>query len=533
MPAIDHIREELKCKLNDYKTVEDFLGGPTAVRQGRERYLPMPEPVLSTDSEDVKKKKEARYTAYLTRAVFYDAVAATLGGLIGQVFAKDTAIEVPTQMDPLVTDIDHAGTPLEMQAKKALWFCLGFGRGGLFTDYPNVAAQKQEEGADPAAVDTVVTVKDMKERNLRPKIILYSHSQIINWRVSNVGGRVMATLVVLKEEGVAEDDGFEETKETQYRVLRLSKDLVYSQEVWKPGNDGQAFVLAEASQPIDANGNPFQEIPFSPFGWESNTFEPDSIPLLGLAELAAGLWRNSADYQENVFYMGQSTVYFSGLSIDWVKEAMKNGVRLGSREAVLLPVGGTAGIIVAEANTQVVESMRLLMEQMVALGAKLVEVKQGGGQKSATEDANDEAAQNSVLSSSANNVSSAYVQQLKFCARFMGIDVPEDENADDALDFQLNTDFALSRMTSQDRQVLLAEWQGGALTWEEYRWNLKRAGLAYEDDKKAKDAIDKDQEQRIQDGLTGGIQGDPGSQNQPPGKKDPAQQDPNGDPAAQ
>lgn len=526
MPAIDHIREELKLKLNDYKTVEDFLGGPTAVRQGRERYLPMPEALLPGDSEPAKTKKQARYEAYLVRAVFYDAVAATLGGLVGQVFAKDTAIEVPALMDPLVTDIDHAGTPIEMQAKKALQYCLAYGRGGLFTDYPNVAAQKQEDGADPAITDTVVTLKDMQEQNLRPKIILYSHTQIINWRVASVAGRIMSTLVVLQEEGVAEDDGFEETKETQYRVLRLSKDMVYSQEVWKPGLDGQAFVLAEASQPIDSKGAPFQEIPFSPFGWENNTFEPDSIPLLGLSELAKGLWRCSADYFENCFYMGQSTVYFSGLSIDWVKEAMKNGVRLGSREAVLLPVGGQAGIIVAEANTQVKEAMDMIMQQMVALGAKLVEVGSGGKVKSATEDANDEAAQNSVLSSAANNVSSAYVQQLGFCARFMGIEIPEDENANDAIDFQLNTDFALSRMTSQDRQVLLAEWQGGAITWEEYRWNLKRAGLAYEDDTKAKDGIASDQEQKIQDGLTGLRVEAPGSQNQPPGKEVPAKEVP-------
>jgi hypothetical protein len=105
----------------------------------------------------------------------------------------------------------------------------------------------------------------------------------------------------------------------------------------------------------------------------------------------------------------------------------------------------------------------------------------------------------------------------------MGIELPEDPNAEDALDFQLNTDFDISHMTSQERQVLLAEWQGGALTFGEYRWNLKQAGVAYEDDVKAKEAIDKEEEERIQKGLMGGATGDPGSQNKPPGNTDPAE----------
>jgi hypothetical protein len=518
-PQIDHVRQELAVLLSDYQTVEDFLAGPTRVRQMGERYLPWPEPILPGDTPKVAEQKKARYDAYLVRAIFIGLVKKTLTNLIGQVFAKETAISVPDSMLVIVNDADHAGTSLEMQAKKALEYGLGFGRGGLLTDYPNVLAGTQEE--DSAATQAVVTVKQLQEQNLRPKIMLYNYRQIINWRVSTYGGRVLPSLIVLKEEVVADDDGFKETKVEQYRVLRLTAG-VYSQELWVKSKTGnQAFDLDSTAVPVDSSGKTFDEIPFAPFGSESNTLEPDDIPLLDLVEIAKGLWHNSADYQENVFVMGQSTVWFSGLTEEWVKVAMKDGVRLGSRNAVLLPEGGSAGIISAEANGQVVESMKMLMEQAVTLGARLVEV--GGKVKSATEDSNDEAASTSILSSSTNNVSSAYLKSLTWCARFMGIELPEDPNAEDALDFQLNTDFDISHMTSQERQVLLAEWQGGALTFGEYRWNLKQAGVAYEDDVKAKEAIDKEEEERIQKGLMGGATGDPGSQNKPPGNTDPAE----------
>ena len=49
------------------------------------------------------------------------------------------------------------------------------------------------------------------------------------------------------------------------------------------------------------------------------------------------------------------------------------------------------------------------------------------------------------------------------------------------LKYQLNTDFAIATMNAQDRAQLIAEWQGGAITDEEMRKQLERAGVAYED----------------------------------------------------
>ena len=185
--------------------------------------------------------------------------------------------------------------------------------------------------------------------------------------------------------------------------------------------------------------------------------------------------------------VGQPTPWGAGLTEDWVKEVWDGEIRLGSRAFVPLPVGGTCGLLQASPNTMPKEAMELKERQMVALGAKLVEQQQV--QRTATEASAENIVENSVLSSVAKNVSAAYVQALTFAAEYA--------NVSGEIEFELNTDFEIARMSAQDRQQLLSEWQGGGITWDEYRWNMKRSGIAYEDDKEAQAKI----KAELDDGL--------------------------------
>lgn len=119
---------------------------------------------------------------------------------------------------------------------------------------------------------------------------------------------------------------------------------------------------------------------------------------------------------------------------------------------------------------------------MVALGAKLVE--QVAVQRTATEARQEEASEVSVLATCAKNVASAYRTALTWCGVFLGTDQEPE--------FDLNTDFEIGRMSAQDRAQLIAEWQAGAIAFEEMRFNLRRANVAYLDDEAAKDAIEEE-----------------------------------------
>lgn len=461
MANVSYVRDEVAKMKIKWDLIKDCLIGQNAVKAGREKYLPKPNP---TDTSEENRK---RYDQYVERAVFYNVTQRTHAGLVGQVFQTDPVAELPSLMDPLVEDTDGAGVSLEQQSKKALGEVLAFGRCGLLVDYPNVGE--------------VASRQDLLDGKVRPTIILYDPWDVINWRTKTIGAKKLLSLVVIAEQYIVEDDGFEMKTDRQWRVLRLEDETgVYKVEIWREENG--TFQEYEFYYPTDANGNNLREIPFTFIGAVNNDAAVDQPPLYDLAALNIAHYRNSADYEEACYIVGQPTPYLAGLTKDWVEDVLKGQVHLGSRAAIPLPAGGTAGLIQANPNSMPKEAMEAKERQMVALGAKLVE--QRAVQRTATEALQEEAGEVSVLATSAKNVAAGYRTALTWCGLFLGTtEEPE---------FDLNTDFEINRMNAQERQQLIAEWQSGAITFEEMRFNLRRANVAYLDDEAAKDQLEEE-----------------------------------------
>ena len=461
MPNVSFVRDEVAKMKGRWDLVKDCLSGQKAVKDAREKYLPKPNPA------DLSEENKKRYDQYVERAVFYNVTQRTHAGLVGQVFQQDPIAKLPALMEPLLLDTDGAGVALDQQSKKALGEVLGYGRCGLFVDYPNVgeAASRQ----------------DLLEGKVRPTIILYDPWDIINWRTKTVGAKKLLSLVVIAESYVVEDDGFEAKADKQWRVLRLEeKTGAYRVEIWREENGTHQEY--EHYYPTDANGNNLKEIPFTFVGSINNDPNVDLPPLYDLATLNIAHYRNSADYEEACYIVGQPTPYLAGLTKDWVEDVLKGQVHLGSRAAIPLPQGGTAGLLQANPNTMPKEAMEAKERQMVALGAKLVE--QAAVQRTATVAKQEEASEVSILATCAKNVAAAYRKALEWCGVFLGTDQEPE--------FDLNTDFEIGRMSAQDRAQLIAEWQAGAIAFEEMRFNLRRANVAYLDDEEAKDAIEEE-----------------------------------------
>lgn len=446
-----------------YKLIRDVLSGPLAIKKAGTLYLPNPDP---TDSSEYSV---ARYQNYLDRAIFFEATYRTHEAFVGQVFYRETQVEVPEQLEVIVVNADGQGIGLIQQSKNAVGEVLALGRGGLYTDYTTA----------PGSIGA--TVADQQSGAVRPIISFYQAENIINWRHSVINNQRTLSLVVLLEQYEAEDDGFDIKLKDQYRVLKLDKtsgNLVC--QIWRDG-----VIFGEPTNPTRGDGTPWKRIPFEFIGSRDNDPDPDKPPMEGMAHVNIGHYRNSADYEEMVFISGQPTPYASGITEVWMKEYWKGEIHLGSREFIPLPANGQLGLLQMETSTIAKEAMDQKESQLVALGAKLIESKSVA--TTATEENRDSVMENSVLSSVAKNVSQAYQNSLMHACAY--------ENIPDAkVVFEINTDFELTRMTSQDRDQLLKELQGGGITWEEYRWNLKRGGIAYEDDKKAKRKIDAEME---------------------------------------
>lgn len=461
MPNVNYLRKELKEAKKRYDVIRDCLGGEIAVKARGTVYLPMPN---STDASD---ENSQRYSSYKLRATFYNVTKRTLDGLCGQIFVREPVVEVPDKMNIIVSDADGGGVNLTQLAKEAVQYTLGYGRAGIFMDYPATAA--------PA------TLAQLEAGDIRPTFTLYAPWDILNWRTIVRGARELLSLVVLEETYIENDDGFEAKEKKQWRVLRLVNN-VYTVEIWKQEGTGN-FRAGETFIPTDAAGKTLTEIPFTFVGAKNNDNMVDEAPMYDIAALNIAHYRNSADYEESAFMVGQPTPVFSGLTEDWVKNVLKNKVMLGARGAISLPVGGDATLLQANPNTMPFEAMQHKERQMVALGARLVEQK--SVVRTASEANIDQATESSVLASTAKNVSSALTWGLRWAGKFLGID-------DEKIKFELNTDFDIATMSPEDRRQLIEEWQTGAIAWEELRTNLRKSGIATMDDKEARGKIDEE-----------------------------------------
>lgn len=232
--------------------------------------------------------------------------------------------------------------------------------------------------------------------------------------------------------------------------------------------------------PLDANGQPWQEIPFQFVGALSNkpemeahggveTFFPDTMvsPLYDLAVLNIAHYCNSADYEASAFISGQPQPWMSGLDVEWRDTLVKNGLSIGGGTVIPLPQGGAFGIAQASPNTLVRQAMLDKQDQMHQLGAKLIELQRGN--KTATQSLHDMGNDNSVLALVCDNVSAAYQQVLNWAARFMG----GEENAV----FSIDTEFVTNSLDAVSIQAVVQAWQAGAIPEADMWSSMRKLGV--------------------------------------------------------
>lgn len=482
MPNVSFVHPAVRKMLPLYEVIRDCLGGEVEVKRRRQKYLPMP------NNEDQSKENIARYQAYITRAVFYNVAQRTQGGLVGQIFMRAPNYKVPDVLKPVIEDATGSGVPLEQLAAEASSFAVAYGRCGIYVDYPSV----EVTGAAPD--DSVaVTKADIDSGDVRPVVQVVPPWDIINHRVKKRGAKIILSMVVFREDYVLKDDGFETTIRDQYRVLRLDDKDEYVIDIYRNRMGSKPDFTFN---PKDSKGQPINEIAFSFVGVQNNDSVPAIPPMYDLCALNIAHYRNSADFEEAVYMLGQPTPWFSGLTEEWVDKVMKGGVGLGARGGIMLPVDGAAGLLQVEPNTMAKEAMDQKEAQMLSLGAKLVEATQAGGVAStATEASIDNISETSILSSVAKNTASAIEWALEWGAVFVGA-------SEEGIEYKLNTEFDLTGMDANERAQLLKEFQSNGITFSEYRMNMKRAGIATLPDAEAKKELDKQAEDALAKAVT-------------------------------
>src|ERR1700748_1465879 len=328
--GVEFVRADLSEALKDYVIIDDAVSGERRMKECGETYLPMP------DAHDKGSANKERYKAYIKRAVFYNVTQRTLDGLVGEVFLRPPITEVPDELQAVIKDANGDGVSLEQQAKTALSSVLSKGRGGVFVDYP--------------VTDGETTRQQQLDRQIRPTICFYRPEDIINWQTIKRGGKWLLSLVVLRERyDRIGADGFTVEVYIRYRVLKLVNDI-YLQYVYEqignaptidqaPGGVVATGATAVNSVPqvfniVGPDGQPFREIPFTFIGARDNSQKIGPMPMLPLATLNIAHFRNSADYEESIYIVGQPTPVATGLNASWVKDILKGVLKFGSRGGI-------------------------------------------------------------------------------------------------------------------------------------------------------------------------------------------------------
>jgi len=410
----------------------DAVRGSVAIKEKKHQYLPVPD----NDSGDERKGTETvRYRQYMKRALFTNFTGRTKNALVGAAFRKDPIIELSDDLNYLVEDATGDGLSLTQLAKDELSNLLETGRSILLVDYPQT--------------DENVTIEDVRRMNLRASIIPYTAEQVINWKSDVVEGQRKLVACTIAENYLEPLDEFDHTKKIQYRVLRLRPDG-YTQQIYR---EEEPFTTE--FYPKRADGSNWQEIPLMFIGSKNNDSTIDDAPLSDIAEVNLAHFRNSADYEESCFLVGQPTLFIThSLSVEQFKQFNPQGIKLGSRAGHVLGETGSATLLQANENQLVMRAMEAKEQQMVAIGARIITDR---ADRETAEAARIRfASENSVLGDVVGNLSDALTKCVEWVGEFMGVDAGDSRFIvnREFYDRDVDPQMLMSMVTLLDRDII-------------------------------------------------------------------------------
>lgn len=408
--------------------------------------------LIELNPNDKSKENITRNEQYRKRAIFYAIASQTVQGMVGTVFRKWPTLELPGELQYMSENADGAGVSIYQSAQSTVDDVLRKGRAGLYVTFPQTEGEVKR--ADILAGRYVATIHR------------FSAEEIINWRVSRDGARSYIDLVITRERDESTvENGYSTEYVHIYRELYLdhlkdgegntiSEREVFHERVWREDSN-KLITPISMSIPRDADGNYWEEIPFTFVGSENNDADVDNAPMLPLVELNIGHYRNSADYEDSVWFCGQAQPFMTGLTQDYIEMLRANNMYIGSRNLLGVPSGETFGFAQALPNTMVREAMQDKITAMIQLGARLMQT--GSATKTATQAEADKESQTSVLALVASNVSEAYTKCIQWACAYMGAN-PED------MHFTLSQDFVAPSASPQMLQQMVAGFLSGAIT---------------------------------------------------------------------
>lgn len=437
---------------NVWKTIRCCLDGSNAIKRENTYFLPNPDE-LNFDAK--------RYRDYLMRANFEGITAKTLYALVGNVFRKPIFTELPNDLEYLNSNADAKGNDLDSVCRQVFKEIISLGRVGVLVDFP----YSEED----------LTLAQVQSQEYKAKISVYIAENIVNWCTRIINSSEVLDLVVLKEYVTicSNESEFIKTDRERYRVLKLTDQNIYVQEIWDLIDENKnEFAITETITPKNAKGLPFRYIPFVFGGSYNNIPDVNKAPLEDLSNLDVSLYRNSADLEEMIYLMGQPTLVLTGLTQNWITDTLQNKATLGIRTPIFLPENSTAQILQVNPNPFLQEAMKEKRRTMISLGARIILDK---NQPEAAEAIRlKQSGESSLLATAVMNTEDLMMTAIDFCSDFMIGEIEESK-------VDINKDFINLRLTPDEIRSLISLWQTGVISLPILRNRLRDGEIINED----------------------------------------------------
>ena len=434
-----------------WELVRDCVKGDKAIKDKGTQYLPKP------CAHDNSQENTIRYSQYKTRAYFMNVVKRTKTALVGSAFFNKPSVDLEPQLEYMLDDCDGNGLGIIQKAKQVVGEVTETGRFGILVDFPRVEGESSKMDIENGA---------------RPFFACYKTEAIADWRVKRFGAISKLSAVKLLEQSEMVDEYGFSTGEFYdiERVLYLDDEGFYAQKV--TGNDQEAIY-----EPLDANGNRFRQIPFQFIGSENNDYTVDESLLYDLAVLNVAHYRNSADYEESVFKVGQAML---AIYTDNGEDDLSGDFAFGSSNALLLAQGDKAEILQAKPNLLVENAKNMKLQEMKAIGAKLITPTK---QQTAEAARIEHGAEVASISTVSENVSDALTKCLAFADMMLSTN-PSFDNA-----FIMSNEFFFTAMDATMRKTWIEDVMAGNVTKEDY-WAALRESRLLPETRKDEDIAD-------------------------------------------
>jgi hypothetical protein len=443
------------------KNIDNWINVDNVVdSDGVEQYLVYLNPL---DTSDLNK---ARNNAYKGRAVFYALAGQTVQGMLGMAFSKAPSINIPPNLEYLKKNADGYGNSIYQQSQVVLKEIIKKSRCALYVSFP--------------VVEGPISKADMVSGKYVANINQIDAKQVINWAHETVGSITKLSFVAIEdaEETTVEDYSVNETKIIRELFL---EDGIYK-ECKHTMNDKGEWIAGEVRTPTDAAGKTWDYIPFTFIGASSNDSNVDPINLLPLVMLNIAHYRNSADFEDSVWFAGQAQPWMSGVTQEHINLMQKNCMYVGSRNLLAVPEDGQFGFASAPPNPAVRQAMLDKIDMMVGIGARMIQP--GGVAKTAEQSHAEKEIQHSVLSLMVSNVNEAYTLCLSWCERYMGASASPD------LEYAIDTSFMEHISDTAEMKEVIIGFLGGAVPMSDYIRYMKKRGI-FDDETSVEDYAEK------------------------------------------